>query len=277
VGGAHSAAEEVEMATEIESQGTVIPARTDPIRVVPLHGIDDLTAPIGAATPAVAPQLTYRGGPLLTSVQVFTVFWGSGWQQQPQAGLIAKLNQFFDKVLSSTLIDQLAEYNVPGKAISHGKRVGTSTVTNLPLGRHATDSTIRHLLQQEIVSNPAFPKPSPNLLYFVYLPPGVSLTSQGGKSCMTFCGYHDSIDGQIFYAAMPYPGCNGCLGGLSDLDALTQTSSHELCEAITDAGPGTGWYDDHNGEIGDICAWKAKKVGGYTVQLEWSNKANNCI
>ena len=69
----------------------------------------------------------------------------------------------------------------------------------------------------------------------------------------------------------------GCLGGLTDLDALTQTSSHELCEAITDAVPGTGWYDDHNGEIGDICAWKAKKVGGYTVQLEWSNKANNCV
>ena len=40
---------------------------------------------------------------------------------------------------------------------------------------------------------------------------------------------------------------------------------------------GRGWYDDTNGEIGDICAWKTKKVGNYTVQLEWSNKANQCI
>lgn len=24
----------------------------------------------------------------------------------------------------------------------------------------------------------------------------------------------------------------------------------------------------------DMCAWKTKKVGQYTVQLEWSNKAN---
>jgi len=76
---------------------------------------------------------------------------------------------------------------------------------------------------------------------------------------------------------MPYPGCAGCTGGLSTLDALTSTSSHELCEAITDPIPGQGWYDDANGEIGDICAWKTKKVGAYTVQLEWSNKANQCV
>ncbi len=34
---------------------------------------------------------------------------------------------------------------------------------------------------------------------------------------------------------------------------------------------------DANGEIGDICAWQTKTVGSYTVQLEWSNKANACV
>jgi len=38
-----------------------------------------------------------------------------------------------------------------------------------------------------------------------------------------------------------------------------------------------GWYDDANGEIGDICAWKTKKLGQYTVQLEWSNTAEACV
>jgi hypothetical protein len=76
---------------------------------------------------------------------------------------------------------------------------------------------------------------------------------------------------------MPYPGCSGCLGGLTVLNALTATSSHELCEAITDPVPGTGWYDDTQGEIGDICAWQFKQVDGYTVQLEWSNKQNQCV
>jgi hypothetical protein len=76
---------------------------------------------------------------------------------------------------------------------------------------------------------------------------------------------------------MPYPGCAGCVGGLAVLDALTSTSSHELCEAVTDPVPGQGWYDDANGEIGDICAWQTKKLGPWTVQLEWSNQKGACI
>jgi hypothetical protein len=102
------------------------------------------------------------------------------------------------------------------------------------------------------------------------------LVQGGDRSCQAFCGYHDHINAQIFYAAMPYPGCNGCIGGLQALDALTSTSSHELCEAITDAVPGQGWYDDTHGEIGDICAWKTKQVGKWTVQLEWSNAQGAC-
>jgi hypothetical protein len=140
-----------------------------------------------------------------------------------------------------------------------------------------SDNALRHFIQQELASNPAVPQPSKNTLYFVYLPPGVALIQGGGRSCQAFCGYHDAINGQVFYAAMPYPGCAGCIGGLAVPDALTSTSSHELCEAITDPIPGQGWYDDVHGEIGDICAWKTKNVGAFTVQLEWSNKANACV
>jgi hypothetical protein len=58
---------------------------------------------------------------------------------------------------------------------------------------------------------------------------------------------------------------------------MTGSSSHELCEAITDAVPGSGWYADTDGEIGDICAWNFKTVAGYTVQLEWSNQQDKCV
>ena len=132
------------------------------------------------------------------------------------------------------------------------------------------------MLQHQIATNATFPQPSANTLYFVYLQPGVSIVQGGARSCQAFCGYHNDINGQIFYAVMPYPGCNGCRGPLSAFDALTSTSSHELCEAITDPIPGRGWYDDTNGEIGDICAWKVKSVGAYQVQQEWSNANNRC-
>jgi hypothetical protein len=256
---------------------TVIANPEDLIRIVPLH----LPAPVieraaGLAAPP-GPQLTYRGGPLLTAVKVFTVFWGDAWNAAPQNALISKINDFFGFILTSPLLDQLTEYNTAQYTIGHGSFQGTATVTNPPVEASVSDAAAQHFLQGQIQSNPAFPPPDANMLYFLYLPPGVVSVQGGGRSCQAFCGYHDNVNGQLFYAVMPYPGCGGCTGGLQVLDALTSTSSHELCEAITDAIPGQGWYDDANGEIGDICAWKTKQVGDYTVQLEWSNRANGCV
>jgi hypothetical protein len=267
------------MATTVDPAKKVYPAHADPIRIVPLHVPDSVIQPIidAAAAPAAAPQLTFRNGPLLSAVEVFTVFWGPLWQQAPQSAMVTQLNQFFDFILTSPLVDQLAEYSVPTQKIGHGRRTGSITITTPPLKHSVSDAAIQHMLQQEISTNPAVPHPTPNTLYFVYIEPGVKVIQGGAASCQAFCGYHSVISTQIFYAAMPYPGCGGCTGGLAPFDALTSTSSHELCEAITDAIPGQGWYDDANGEIGDICAWKTKKVGRYTVQLEWSNKANKCV
>lgn len=239
-----------------------------PIRIVPLHP---------AARAAAAPNLTYRNGPLLTNVEVFTVFWGSAWNDAANSPLIKQLNDFFDFVLSSALIDQLAEYSVPGKTIGHGILTGTITLTDTEPGATLDDSTIQSTLQSEI-SNGTLPAANANTLYFFYLPPGTQVTASGSASCQDFCGYHDTVAGaNLYYAVMPYPGCSGCQGGLATFDSLTSTSSHELCEAITDPVPGQGWYDDSNGEIGDICAWKTKTLDSYTVQLEWSNTAGNCI
>jgi hypothetical protein len=145
------------------------------------------------------------------------------------------------------------------------------------LGTTVTDGEIQQMMQQEILAGNV-PQPTANSLYFVYVPPGVKVVMGGSSSCVQFCGYHDQINRKIFYAVMPYPDCLGCTGSLSAFDALTSTSSHELSEAITDAIPGEGWYDwGNNMEIGDLCAWTTKTVGQYTVQLEWSNKANKCV
>jgi hypothetical protein len=251
-----------------KSQG----APQHPIRVVPLHLPD---APSRAAA-AAAPHLTYRNGPLLTAVQVFSVFWGSAWQQSPNSDLLRQINQFFDFILTSQLIDQLGEYSVPGQAIGQGSRIGTTVLTSPDLGTSVQDNAIQQMLQQQIDAG-TLPATNPNTLYFVFLPQGVQVVQANTASCQSFCGYHDSFGNNVYYAVMPYPGCAGCTGGLAVSDALTSTTSHELCEAITDPVPGQGWYDDSHGEIGDICAWKTRTLGGYTIQLEWSNQAGSCI
>ena len=238
-----------------------------PIRIVPLR--------LEAIAPAITPGLTYRGGPLLTSPQVFLLFWGDAWQRDPHAGLMQELDSFFEYVLTSPLIDQLGEYSVEGHAIGHGSRSGAIALTTPPPSS-VQDSDVQQLIQKEIASDPAVAQPTPNSLYFVFLPPGVSSGLDGSTSCVNFCGYHSAIDG-LYYAVMPYPDCAGCAGGQSVLDAMTTTSSHELCEAVTDPVPGQSWYDGANGEIGDICAWQAKRLGKYAVQLEWSNQQGQCV
>ena len=221
-------------------------------------------------------HLTYNGGPLIQNVQVFTIFWGKLWGQSPASTtLMQQLNQFFGAVLTSSLIDQLAEYNVPGQSIGHGAFIGTKVISaNAPSGSVA-DSAIQTQLKSWIAAKIA-PPTTNNTLYFIYLDPNVVSIMGGSKSCQSYCCYHSNV-GKVYYAVMPYPTCSGCLGGLQAFEALTGTSSHELCEAITDPVPGSGWYDNTNGEIGDICAWNFKTVAGYNVQLEWSNQQNKCV
>ncbi len=246
----------------------------EPIRVVPLRSPGGLISAARVAAPAA--QLTYRDGPLLANVKVFTIFWGSAWQQSGQSGSIDQLNAFFDYILTSSLMDQLAEYSVAGYQIGYGSRTGTLNIDSPDVQNSVADSDIQNMLQQQI-ANGTVPQPDANTLYFVFLPTGVTVTQGGSASCQQFCGYHDNISGNIFYAVMPYPDCSGCLGNMAAFDSLTVTVSHELCEAVTDPVPGQGWYDDNNGEIGDICAWNTKTLGHYTVQQEWSNHANACV
>ena len=60
----------------------------------------DLVAPLEGQAPA-APHLSYRGGPLLTAVKVFTVYWGAAWQQVPLSATADSLDRFFQFVLTS--------------------------------------------------------------------------------------------------------------------------------------------------------------------------------
>jgi hypothetical protein len=247
--------------------------KQDCVRVVPLATPEVAQR---TATAARAAQLLYNNGPLIAAAQVFTIYWGSAWEQASLASMIPQVNAFLDYILTSALIDQLAEYSVAQYKIGHGQLIGTVTLTNPDVPKTLTDAAIQKMIEDQITTG-KLPASNPNLIYFVFLPSGVTVTQGGSASCQSFCGYHDATSNDLFYAVMPFPDCAGCSSGLSNFDALTVTASHELCEAITDPIPGEGWYDNANGEIGDICAWQTKKVGKYTVQKEWSNQAGRCV
>ena len=248
-----------------------------PMQIVPLLTPEEMAGVINLAPKA---HLTYHNGPLLTNVQVFTIFWGAAWLKKSQAKLIPKINQFFDFIVTGSLMDLMAQYSVPGKTIGHGSRIGTATISNsepgnaIPGGREVTDAQIQQALQQFIDAQ-TIPAPTSNTLYFVYLPPGVTSLLGAARSCHVFCGYH-SHAGNIFYGVEPFITCAGCTFG-ETVDSLIKVSSHELFEAITDPAS-NGWFDNNSGmEIGDICNASVKKLGGFTVQTEWSNADNACV
>jgi hypothetical protein len=73
------------------------------IKIVPLH----IPEAVLAAAPTA--QLTYRGGPLITNVKIFTLFWGSEWTKGRNQQTATHLNEFFTYLVTSPLMDQLAE------------------------------------------------------------------------------------------------------------------------------------------------------------------------
>jgi hypothetical protein len=242
-----------------------------------------------AATPDVTPpagaHLTYFGGPVLSKVKVYAVYWGSGVQLQ------SHLNSFYTTITNSAYFDWLKEYNTPTQTIGRGSFGGAHVITPSTKSKKLTDSQIQKELAKQITAG-SLPKNDANTLYMVHFPPGVSISMGGSSSCVEFCAYHGTFkksSQMVFYGVIPDQGgsCAGGCGPSPVADGTTDVSSHELIESVTDPGvglattngPPLGWYDNTNGEIGDICAGQndGATVSGFVVQVEWSNKRNACV
>jgi hypothetical protein len=198
--------------------------------------------------------------------------------------LASQLDGFFDFIVTSPYMDLLNEYSIASMQIQHGRRLVSVHVSNsepgtvTPGGRQVTDAQIQATLQGWIASR-TIPATTANTLYFIFLPPNVVSVSFGSQSCVAggYCGYHDHI-GNVYYAVVPYVSCPGCVFPGQLLDTLTEVSSHELAEAITDPEL-NAWFDPTTGpgdEIGDICNRQTTRLGGYLVQMEWSNARSAC-
>src|SRR5437764_1764180 len=144
----------------------VLPHRADAIRIVPLHEPGRIAAP-----PRPTPKLTYRGGPLISAVEIFTVYWGTY-----DKDLASKLNAFFKYIVKSSLIDELSEYAVDGKPIGHGSFAGTANVATPKPAKSVTDGQVQHLIEG------TFAEPSPNRLTFVFVAEGTRVVQGGSGS-----------------------------------------------------------------------------------------------
>jgi hypothetical protein len=253
----------------------------------------------------IMPSITYHGGPLLSHVEVHNVFYGQSWTSYDSWGLMRySLDKFQSDITQSPYMAMLGEYGV-GRG-----QFGGYDQTNDALGGSVNESQIQGMLTREILSGNV-PWETGQQLYFVYLPPNVRSAWDQANSTV---GHHGSFvlplwpyNSTVYYAVITHPtGNTGFSSSLNVFQNLTEVSSHELAEAVTDpdirqVNTNTDWTNSHlgwidrdqylvtwywwgpsvtpnpnfNSEIGDMVNWQytnfVAKGTTYTVQKEWSN------
>jgi hypothetical protein len=236
----------------------------------------------------------FNNGALLPNVKVETVYWGSDWYKSSSAQLAQQYDTFFKTITNSSYMDLLNQYNV-GRGSFMGEHVitdykGPTKVVN--------EQAIVNMLDYEIRSyndTNHLPAPDANTLYVVVLPPNVEASAVIGGSTQTsgfenglkhFYAYHDSAYdpgiGNLYYAVIANPTGNIQIPGLDVFQQMTEVGSHELAEAVTNPSGG-GWYDTNpksptkGQEIGDLANLLYGNYQGFTVQQEYSNKANGPV
>jgi hypothetical protein len=308
------------LATSANSWAQEQQSRPTHIRIVPKRAPFVLSRiPQGAASrpgPSGA-QLLYYGGPVVSNVKVVVVFWGPSVNANVTGGIVAffgaATNSAYYDVVSEYSTNGIT---TTGGAPSTNQTLGRGTVdaaytiapsrcTVAPCTIY--DDQIQQELQRQINAGhlpiaAADGQGIPNTLYMIYFPNGISINSgtvsnpdPTGNSCVDFCGYHGTgtlNSKELIYGIIPDfspgSGCDTGCGTGSLFNNITMVSSHELLEACTDPGvglaplnaPPLGWYDQTNGEIGDICNQfqvSSSNAAGYSVQLVWSNVQNACV
>ena len=241
---------------------------------------------------AASHRLHYFGGSLLQHVEITPVQYGD-WSYgagSPTPEITKPtLSSFFDTAVNSPYVDWLSEYNARGQAIGRGTVDAWTAITPAATnnGKSVSNKKIRAELVNQINAG-HLPAPTPNRLYVLFFHKGQKITYDNADSVNAFCAFHNAllttINGAktpVYYAVMPYEANNlNCKQGTA-LQSLTEVTSHEIAEAITDPGAGVvsyGWpTKNQRYEIGDLCAWNPGVVNGFQVQTLWSNLAGGCI
>ena len=222
--------------------------------------------------------ITNHGGAVLSNVEVQGLYLGSDWNSSTYHSQAKTLDGFLKGIVNSSYMDMLSK---AGYGVSRGTQHGGIVDSiSLDSSQYLTDGEIQGEVQGGI-SQGALAAPNANSLYVVFVEDNIAIQdSQGETSQTNFLGYHSSFygydasgqDALIRYAVIAYPGGdvgNATIPWVSTTGQLTEVTSHELAEAVTDPDVGVGiltWYDDQKGENGDICVGQTVYLNGYAVQ-----------
>ena len=218
------------------------------------------------------PDMSYHGGPILPSVTVEAIWWGSSWQGYT-GDEIAGMDSWYKAVGGTSYAATADEYtDTAGQSVSSSITYQGHIVDSSSVPKHLSTSTVLGEVCKVIT------KPVANAYYPVYVD-----KARGGAN---YCAYHSwgscggtPVEFGFFFKPDGDPGCNpdSTVAGQSEgLQADANVSGHELSETRSDPN-GNAWYDSSGEENGDKCAWT---FGGsyvllgsahWKIQGNWSN------
>jgi hypothetical protein len=263
----------------------------------------DLTghlAPVTSLQRYFPDDMAYFGGPVLPSVSQVNVYWANN-----TGSLWGNPATFEGALNTSNMIELVNRYTFQPQ--SNGHWPVASYFWYFPGGGpgalvydNQVQSEVRSLAAADVAAGRQS-SASWSAIYHVFLPPGTDeCFTNPAQGCynpdghapgpFAFCAYHGYTQlpsGQyVAYDVQPYAEVSGCQQSGTGLEAQDQANvlGHELAEAISDAIPGAGWYQEWptgDGEIGDECAFEPIKqiLGGgqvYYIQDWYSTARHDC-
>jgi hypothetical protein len=227
-----------------------------------------------------------NGGGVLSNVHLQLIFWGVYWNQNPVPA-IADIESAVQIIVSGPYMDSLNQYGV-GRGSVRGTTIWPF---DPPVVVPQLDNPGRPFTFQDagrlvtgLIDGGTLPEPDEDwqLLHCVFVPPYATFTNFqiiGQNGSVTWNDYDlGDVDNDPIHFLW--------VGSDGTLDYITTVLSHELAEAVTDpgggtgivAGPGTpGCPPQGSCQIGDVCTSICGAVSGVKVQAYWSQTAGTCV
>ena len=218
----------------------------------------ETNAPPAGSTGVETPDITYHGGPLMATPNVYLIWYGN-WNQ----------NNGSDTPAGQTIVTDFL-HGLSGSPYyqtnaSYGTATGTFVVKgsyadNYSQGRSLSDRRVGNVVANAINSG-KLPSDA-NGVYFVLTSSDVS---ENSGFCSQYCGWHTygTLAGTNIKFAF-VGNANRCLNacaaqtvgpnGNAGVDGMVSVIAHELEETNTDPLL-NAWYDANGAEDADKCAW----------------------
>jgi hypothetical protein len=219
-----------------------------------------------------------NSGAVLKAAKVELVFWGNKWTAADMSGIRKQIST----LLTGPYMDSLSQYGGVGPAqLDH-----TYNITSSSPGGTFTDANVTAMLEGNFQDH-SLPLPSTikgDALYVVIPQPG-STTNGGDDNGLG--GRHDTKKDSSYtdpktHRSSPFNyNYAWTINPSGNFDQLTFIFSHELVEAVTDAGPGYRGYQFGKGGADEIADGFPQQFGyrldGVYVQSYWSQADHSYV